>query len=274
MANQYFYLDTNSLATATKLYADMRGSTFGPSGYYSNSTIWRYWTGQFFSNQGNCNTATNAPTPPPTPPPTSSPTPAPSTPSPTPAPVTPGPPTPTPPPTPAPSTPNPPTPPPTPAPATPSPTPAPVAAASYTFYGCLGGGGLLSYDGNLSVGNVVLIAGFGCATIYATSTSSPDHSGYSEYSSCAECQSTPAPTPSPTPAPVTTPAPTAVQCFRLYLSQRSGAYPGSYDFQCCDGTWKYNQTLYGSTMVCSRNTGVSNPNNVDVQTWGVCSDLC
>ena len=189
MANQYFYLDSSSLATATKLYADMRGSTLGPSGYYSNSTIWRYWTGTQFSNQGNCNTATNAPTPPPTSPPTNPPTPSPVTPPPTPSPVTP-PPTPSPttspptnPPTPPPVT-NPPTNPPTPSPATPPPTPAPVAIASYTFYGCSGGSGNLSYDGNLSAGVVVFVYGFGCATIYSTSTSSPNYAGYAEYDSC------------------------------------------------------------------------------------------
>ena len=275
MANQYFYLDTN-LATATKLYADMRGSTLGPSGYYSNSTIWRYWTGNYFSNNGDCNTSTNAPTPPPTSPPTSPPTPSPVTPPPTPAPGTPPP---TPPPTPAPVTPapatSPPTPPPTPnptpSPATPSPTPAPVSAQSYQFYGCLGGGGLLDYDGNLNAGVVVLIAGFGCATIFSTSTSSPTYFGYSEYDSCADCTGTPSPTtPVPTPAPVTpapTPAPTSNTCYRVQVTRN---YPASYmvyAYTCCNGTYQ-NITSYNSTdYVCAIN-GV-----VNMYTGGSTSNL-
>lgn len=284
MANQYFYLNTSNLATATKLYADMRGSTFGASGYYSNSTIWRYWTGTEFSNQGNCNTATNAPTPPPTSPPTSPPTPSPITPPPTPSPIAPSPtpsPTgaPTPPPTPAPASPTPsPTPAPvTPAPVTPPPTPAPVAANSYQFYGCNGGGGLLSYDGNLGAGVVVDVSGFGCATIFSTSTSSPSYYTYSEHSSCADCQATPSPTPAPVtppPTPSPTPAPTSVQCLRLLLTQSSGSYPGQYTIKCCDGTWRYNQTLYGSTMVCSALTGPTYSSNITTQIMGACTDSC
>ncbi len=281
MANQYFYLNTSNLATATKLYADMRGSTFGASGYYSNSTIWRYWTGTEFSNQGNCNTATNAPTPPPTSPPTSPPTPSPITPPPTPSPVsapTPSPTgAPTPPPTPAPTSP---TPSPTPAPVapTPSPTPAPVTpAASYQFYGCNGGGGLLSYDGNLGAGVVVDVSGFGCATIFSTSNSSPSYYSYSEHSSCADCQATPPPTPAPVtppPTPSPTPAPTSAQCLRLLLQQSSGSYPGQYTIKCCDGTWRYNQTLYGSTIVCSALTGPTSSSNITSQIMGACTDSC
>ena len=237
MANQYFYLDTSSLATATKLYADMRGSTFGPSGYYSNSTIWRYWTGTQFSNQGDCNTSTNAPTPPPTSPPTNPPTPSPVT------------------------------PPPTPSPATPSPTPAPVSIASYIFYGCDGGGGNLSYDGNLNVGNVVLVAGFGCATIYSTSTTSPNYAGYSEYSSCSDCQGTPAPvTPPPTPSP--TPAPTNVSCSRYVVNKPYYSSYVVYSYTCCDGTEKGGEVAYSaSTYVCVQN------NNISVYTGGSATNL-
>jgi hypothetical protein len=129
MPNHFYYLDTSSLSTATRVWADMRGSIAAPAAYYSNGTIWRFWNGSRFTNQGNCNSATPAPTPaptaPPTPPPTSAPvTPAPVTAAPTPPP-TPAPTDPTPPPTPAPITSpptNPPTPPPTPAPITSPPT--------------------------------------------------------------------------------------------------------------------------------------------------------
>jgi len=274
MANQYFYLDSSSLATATKLYADMRGSTLGPSGYYSNSTIWRYWTGTQFSNQGNCNTATNAPTPPPTSPPTNPPTPSPITPPPTPAPTAPTPPPvtspPTNPPTPAPIT-NPPTNPPTPSPATPPPTPAPVSAQSYIFYGCDGGGGLLDYDGNLGVGVVVKVSGFGCATIYSTSTSSPSYYGYSEYDSCSDCTDTPAPTDAPTPAPVTpspTPAPTSVTCYRYQVNKSIYASYVVYAYTCCDGTYMNSQVSYVSTTyVCVRN------NTISVYTGGSASNM-
>ena len=263
MANQYFYLNASSLATATKLYADMRGSTFGPSGYYSNSTIWRYWTGTQFSNQGDCNTATNAPTPPPTSPPTNPPTPSPVTPPPTPAPVTP-PPTPSPvPPTPAPVT-SPPTPPPTPnptpSPATPPPTPAPVSAQSYIFYGCSGGGGLLDYDGNLGVGVVVNVSGFGCATIYSTSTSSPSYYGYSEFSSCSDCNATPSPTPAPVtppPTPSPTPAPTSVTCYRVEVAKYNYASYMVYNYTCCNGTSQSINSYNNYDYVCAQNGTVT-----------------
>ena len=196
-------------------------------------------------------------------------------PSPTPAPVTPAPVTP------APVTPSPIS---TPSPVAPTPapvTPAPVTPQSYFAYGCEGGTYYLDYDGNLNTGAVVKFNGI-CATIMGTTTTSPTYYSYQEFSNCGECIPPPAPTPSPvaptpppvTPAPVTTPAPTAVQCFRLLLQQTSSSYPGQYTIQCCDGSWLYNQTLYGSTIVCSRLTGPTSSSNVTANIIGACTDSC
>lgn len=44
------------LSTATNLYSNSTGTTNAPTGYYSQSGIWRYWTGNSFSSGAqSCN---------------------------------------------------------------------------------------------------------------------------------------------------------------------------------------------------------------------------
>jgi len=49
-----YWADGVNLSTSTALYLDSGETTFAPPGYYSDSTIWRYWNGSAFTTSGSC----------------------------------------------------------------------------------------------------------------------------------------------------------------------------------------------------------------------------
>jgi len=50
-----YYGDTSSYSSSTLLYTNSNCTTAASSGYYSNKTIWKYWSGSSFTSSDLCN---------------------------------------------------------------------------------------------------------------------------------------------------------------------------------------------------------------------------